>query len=112
MRHFCDNFVEDGKCLCSFFDRPYPRMLCRRPRGAHQCSYGHTRSTGSSRRCKLDILSVWFQDNAICALQIKPELESNTGAVFDKYVAVQYATQVVAGVNYFIKVKALNNNSR
>ncbi|KAL5457233.1 hypothetical protein EMCRGX_G034478 [Ephydatia muelleri] len=36
---------------------------------------------------------------------IKTELESKTETVFDEYVAEQYATQVVAGLNYFIKVR-------
>ena len=38
------------------------------------------------------------------ALQIRTELESRSETIFDEYVAVQYATQVVAGLNYFIKV--------
>ncbi|KAL5457227.1 hypothetical protein EMCRGX_G034472 [Ephydatia muelleri] len=41
---------------------------------------------------------------------IRTELESRSETIFDEYVAVQYATQVVAGLNYFIKVHVGHND--
>lgn len=37
--------------------------------------------------------------------QIRATLEEKEGKTFDRFVAVKYCTQVVAGVNYFIKVQ-------
>lgn len=36
--------------------------------------------------------------------QVKPEVEKMTGGTFVIYMPIEYATQVVAGINYFIKV--------
>ncbi|XP_060226895.1 cystatin-A-like [Meriones unguiculatus] len=36
--------------------------------------------------------------------KIKPQLEEQTNEKYETYEAVEYKTQVVAGVNYFIKV--------
>ncbi|MEE6473396.1 hypothetical protein FKM82_009998 [Ascaphus truei] len=36
--------------------------------------------------------------------QIKPQVVQKDGRNFEKFKAEQYATQVVAGINYFIKV--------
>ncbi|KAL0484130.1 cystatin-A [Acrasis kona] len=41
----------------------------------------------------------------VIADSVKGEVEALTNDVYDVYEAVSYATQVVAGVNYFIKVK-------
>ena len=38
------------------------------------------------------------------ALEVKPQLEAKTGTFYSIYNPLQYATQVVAGTNYFIKV--------
>ena len=40
----------------------------------------------------------------MCLLQVKLVLEGKLGEQFDTFKAVAYATQVVAGINYFIKV--------
>ena len=37
-------------------------------------------------------------------LQVRASVEEKEAKQFDKFVAVKYCTQVVAGVNYFIKV--------
>lgn len=36
--------------------------------------------------------------------QVRPTLEKESGQVFQEYVAETYCSQVVAGINYFIKV--------
>ncbi|XP_052596418.1 cystatin-A [Peromyscus californicus insignis] len=36
--------------------------------------------------------------------QVKAQLEEKTNAKYEKFEAVEYKTQVVAGINYFIKV--------
>nr|XP_021490320.1 cystatin-A [Meriones unguiculatus] len=36
--------------------------------------------------------------------KIKPQLEEQTNEKYETYEAVEYKTQVVAGVNYFIKI--------
>ncbi|KAM6292273.1 cystatin-A-like [Porphyrio hochstetteri] len=38
--------------------------------------------------------------------QVKPQLESRENRIYDTFEAVTYKTQVVAGLNYFVKVKA------
>ncbi|XP_051005836.1 cystatin-A-like [Acomys russatus] len=36
--------------------------------------------------------------------KVKPQLEEETNEKFEKYEATEYKSQVVAGVNYYIKV--------
>ncbi|XP_055480732.1 cystatin-A [Psammomys obesus] len=36
--------------------------------------------------------------------KIKPQLEEQTNEKYETYEAVEYKTQVVAGINYFIKI--------
>ncbi len=43
--------------------------------------------------------------NIVVAVQVRGELENKTGKVFPEYYAVSYRSQVVAGINYFIKVR-------
>ncbi|NXA44279.1 CYTA protein, partial [Eudromia elegans] len=38
-------------------------------------------------------------------LQVKPQLEERENEVYGLFQAIEYRTQVVAGTNYFIKVK-------
>ncbi|XP_066097933.1 cystatin-A [Saccopteryx bilineata] len=37
--------------------------------------------------------------------EVKPQLEEETNETYEEFEAVEYKTQVVAGVNYFIKVR-------
>lgn len=37
-------------------------------------------------------------------LQVKPQLESRENETYNIFTAIIYRTQVVAGINYFIKV--------
>ncbi|KAM7132543.1 cystatin-A [Molossus nigricans] len=36
---------------------------------------------------------------------VKPQLEEKTNETYEEFEAVEYKTQVVAGINYFIKVR-------
>jgi Cystatin domain len=36
--------------------------------------------------------------------QVRADLEGRAGRQFDEFKAVEYSTQVVAGINYFIRV--------
>lgn len=38
-------------------------------------------------------------------LKVKPQLEEKTNETYEEFEAVEYKTQVVAGINYFIKVR-------
>ena len=38
--------------------------------------------------------------------QVRADLEAKSGKKYPEYQAVSYSTQVVAGINYFIKVSA------
>jgi hypothetical protein len=38
------------------------------------------------------------------AQQVQGQVEAKTGKSYDKFQATEFATQVVAGLNYFIKV--------
>ena len=38
-------------------------------------------------------------------LQVREDTEDKVGKKFDEFEAVKYTTQVVAGINYFIKVR-------
>ncbi|KAL1788293.1 cystatin-A [Sigmodon hispidus] len=40
--------------------------------------------------------------------KVRPQLEEKTNEKYEKFEAIQYKTQVVAGINYFIKVKVGN----
>ncbi|XP_006869415.1 PREDICTED: cystatin-A [Chrysochloris asiatica] len=37
--------------------------------------------------------------------EVKPQVEEQTNETYEKFEAVIYKTQVVAGVNYFVKVQ-------
>ena len=37
-------------------------------------------------------------------VQVRPTVEKQSGQVFQEYKAETYCSQVVAGINYFIKV--------
>ncbi|XP_032123590.1 cystatin-A [Sapajus apella] len=41
--------------------------------------------------------------------KVKPQLEEKTNEKYEKLEAVEYKTQVVAGINYYIKVRAGDN---
>uniref|UniRef100_A0A8D0BY91 Cystatin B n=1 Tax=Salvator merianae TaxID=96440 RepID=A0A8D0BY91_SALMN len=41
--------------------------------------------------------------------EIKPQVEEKEGRQFEVFEAVEFKTQMVAGINYFIKVHAGNN---
>lgn len=38
-------------------------------------------------------------------LKVKPQLEEKTNETYQEFEAVEYKTQVVAGINYYIKVR-------
>lgn len=38
-------------------------------------------------------------------LKVKPQLEEQTNETYEEFEAVEYKTQVVAGINYYIKVR-------
>ncbi|XP_023966899.1 leukocyte cysteine proteinase inhibitor 1 [Chrysemys picta bellii] len=42
--------------------------------------------------------------------QVKPQLEGKENKTYSVFVAIIYNTQVVAGINYFIKVSISNSN--
>ncbi len=42
-------------------------------------------------------------------IQIRASVEDKEGRKFDEFTAVKYCKQVVAGINYFIKVPLLND---
>ncbi|XP_016055641.1 PREDICTED: cystatin-A [Miniopterus natalensis] len=39
------------------------------------------------------------------ANEVKPQLEEKTNETYEEFEAVEYKTQVVAGINYYIKVR-------
>uniref|UniRef100_A0A8C9JWL5 Cystatin A n=1 Tax=Panthera tigris altaica TaxID=74533 RepID=A0A8C9JWL5_PANTA len=39
------------------------------------------------------------------ANEVKPQLEEKTNETYQKFEAIEYKTQVVAGINYYIKVR-------
>ncbi|KAM9225842.1 cystatin-A [Dugong dugon] len=43
------------------------------------------------------------------AIEVKPQLEEQTNRTYEEFEAVEYKTQVVAGLNYFIKVQIGDN---
>jgi hypothetical protein len=45
----------------------------------------------------------------LLTVQIRASVEDKEGRKFDEFTAVKYCTQVVAGINYFIKVPLLND---
>ncbi|XP_049680972.1 cystatin-A [Accipiter gentilis] len=42
--------------------------------------------------------------------QVKPQFESKENKTYDTFKAIVYKTQVVAGINYFIKVQVCDDN--
>ncbi|XP_032262041.1 cystatin-A [Phoca vitulina] len=42
--------------------------------------------------------------------KVKPQLEEKTNESYQEFEAVEYKTQVVAGINYYIKVRVGDNN--
>ena len=38
-------------------------------------------------------------------LKVKPQLEEKTNEKYEEFTAIEYKTQVVAGINYYIKVR-------
>ena len=38
-------------------------------------------------------------------VQVREELETKAGKKFVEFLAIEYSTQVVAGTNYFVKVR-------
>ncbi|XP_014937748.1 cystatin-A [Prionailurus viverrinus] len=43
------------------------------------------------------------------ANEVKPQLEEKTNETYQKFEAIEYKTQVVAGINYYIKVQVGDN---
>uniref|UniRef100_A0A8D1DVJ5 Cystatin domain-containing protein n=1 Tax=Sus scrofa TaxID=9823 RepID=A0A8D1DVJ5_PIG len=43
-------------------------------------------------------------------LKVKPQLEEKTKKTYEKFEAIIYRTQVVAGINYYIKVHVGGNS--
>ncbi|XP_006884298.1 PREDICTED: cystatin-A [Elephantulus edwardii] len=41
--------------------------------------------------------------------QVKPQLEEQTNETYEEFEAEEYKTQVVAGVNYFVKIRVGDN---
>jgi len=39
-------------------------------------------------------------------VQVREDIEKKAGKTFAEFVAVEYSTQVVAGINYFVKVRS------
>ncbi|EPQ13397.1 Cystatin-A [Myotis brandtii] len=39
------------------------------------------------------------------ANEVKPQLEAQTNETYEEFEAIEYKTQVVAGINYYIKVR-------
>ncbi|XP_047420715.1 cystatin-A [Sciurus carolinensis] len=39
------------------------------------------------------------------ANEVKPQLEEKTNRTYEQFEAVEYKTQVVAGINYYIKIR-------
>ncbi|XP_059543662.1 cystatin-A [Myotis daubentonii] len=37
--------------------------------------------------------------------EVKPQLEAQTNETYEEFQAIEYKTQVVAGINYYIKVR-------
>ncbi|KAK2502512.1 hypothetical protein MC885_013597 [Smutsia gigantea] len=44
------------------------------------------------------------------ANKVKPQLESETNRTYEEFKAVEFKTQVVAGINYYIKVQVGANS--
>ncbi|XP_024625077.1 cystatin-A [Neophocaena asiaeorientalis asiaeorientalis] len=40
---------------------------------------------------------------------VKPQLEEKTNETYEEFEAVEYKTQVVAGINYYIKIRVGND---
>ncbi|XP_057553294.1 cystatin-A isoform X4 [Hippopotamus amphibius kiboko] len=44
------------------------------------------------------------------ANKVKPQLEEKTNETYNEFEAVKYKTQVVAGLNYYIKIRVGHNH--
>ncbi|XP_032725425.1 cystatin-A [Lontra canadensis] len=44
------------------------------------------------------------------ANEVKPQLEEKTNEIYEEFEAIEYKTQVVAGINYYIKVRVGDNS--
>ncbi|ELK18084.1 cystatin-A [Pteropus alecto] len=44
------------------------------------------------------------------ANEVKPQLEEKTNETYEEFEVVEYKTQVVAGTNYYLKVRVGHNN--
>ncbi|XP_036907439.1 cystatin-A [Sturnira hondurensis] len=42
--------------------------------------------------------------------EVKPQLEEKTNETYEEFEAIEYKTQVVAGINYYIKVRVGHNS--
>ncbi|KAI4548345.1 hypothetical protein MJG53_001029 [Ovis ammon polii x Ovis aries] len=40
---------------------------------------------------------------------VKPQLEGKTNETYEEFTAIEYKTQVVAGINYYIKIQTGDN---
>lgn len=49
--------------------------------------------------------NISFDNLFLFSLKVKPQLESKTNRTYEEFKVVQYKTQVVAGTNYYIKVR-------
>ncbi|DAA33447.1 cystatin-A [Bos indicus] len=43
------------------------------------------------------------------ANMVKPQLEEKTNETYEEFTAIEYKTQVVAGINYYIKIQTGDN---
>ena len=73
-----------------------------------QCGPGKGRPTGREdfllfkflMSCHKNMTSISYS-----FLKVKPQLEEKTNETYEEFTAIEYKTQVVAGINYYIKVR-------
>uniref|UniRef100_A0AC11B8T5 Cystatin A n=1 Tax=Ovis aries TaxID=9940 RepID=A0AC11B8T5_SHEEP len=46
---------------------------------------------------------------SLVAQKVKPQLEGKTNETYEEFTAIEYKTQVVAGINYYIKIQTGDN---